>query len=292
PYDNRPIVQVNGQPVVNPLFNPYVTIDYIETVKDNNVNNPPWSSQGKRQPFASRYVVGGPPASQIVDQAPGVNPTPNSFGQQNGPGPVAPMTYLAPLHLDRQLVSPMELLNVSGFKPHQLLQQFIDTTGQAANQHLVHWYDDDCPGQSHRLYRLFEYLQTSSRVAGAVDINYGTADPFQGQHVARRMPGKININTIWDPEILLALVDPQQSNNFAVPLGQGQPSLLTVYNPSYPQQTDPYAYDPTTLFGRLVASRSPGLMNKTNPGLTYYDQPFTGFSAGLSTGDAQNPPMG
>jgi hypothetical protein len=100
------------------------------------------------------------------------------------------------VHLDRQLVSPMELLQVSGFKPHELTQQFMLSAALAGGQtqafrHRVPWYD-----QSNRLYRIFEFLETGSRAQGVAS--------------GGRIPGKININTIWDQDVFNALCDALQ----------------------------------------------------------------------------------
>src|SRR5260370_7628366 len=84
-------------------------------------------------------------------------PPKTSFGQVNGTGtgptPIvngsAPFTWLP--HLDRQLVSPMELLQVSAFKPHELTQQFINPTPTAQR---APWFDEDPTlpaGNSHLL---------------------------------------------------------------------------------------------------------------------------------------------
>ncbi len=53
----------------------------------------------------------------------------------------------------------MELLQVAGCPPHQLTQRFV--TGDAVEQrftHLAPWFD-----QASRLYRLFEFLDTTDR---------------------------------------------------------------------------------------------------------------------------------
>ncbi len=282
PYDERPVVtMMSGQPAVNPMFNPYVTIDYMDKVKDNKVNDPlvtSWNSQGKRQPFASRYEsdTTPPKVSQIVDQDQGTAQPKNTFGDKNSPGPATSTGYRWPMHVDRQLVSPMELLNVAAYKPHQLLQFFMNNEEKPDN-HLAPWFDQDLvgvgPARSHRLYRLFEYLQTNSRMAGTVDNNYTGQNPNQGRHVAGRVPGKININTIWDPEVFLALCDPQASNGFA------PSSIANLSNPS----------DINTVFGKLLASRTPGYSSNT---LLYNDQPFTSYAAfgqPSTSADAQHP---
>src|SRR5438445_805417 len=62
-------------------------------------------------------------------------------------------------HLDRQLISPMELLQVSGCQPYQLTQQFMNfgtydamamSYGWVPFNHRAPWFN-----QSTRLYRVF-----------------------------------------------------------------------------------------------------------------------------------------
>src|SRR5207249_581020 len=102
------------------------------------------------------------------------------------------------------LVSPMELLQVSGFRPHEFTQQFATGTPATptASQQRAPWFDEDLittPGNSHLLYRLFEFLETGNRMTGMAP--------------GGRITGKVNINTIYDQEILqaLAAAQPQPS---------------------------------------------------------------------------------
>jgi hypothetical protein len=236
-------VLAGSQP--NPWYNPYVTIDYLAGVPLRDASNPAaaYASRGKQQPYAAD-------PSQVSDQAgaPGVL-TQQTFGQPNNPLPPSGH-YDWLVHLDRQLVSPMELLQVSGCQPHQLTQKFI--TGNGAGQrfaHLVPWFD-----QTRRLYRAFEFWETGSRVAGVAG--------------GARLPGKINLNTVWDPEVLLALCDPQPGNRF---------TAADLYDPANPA-------NPATVFGRMLALRTPA----GTPGAA--DRPFVGWAAGyVAPGDRQYP---
>src|SRR6185312_3535100 len=107
------------------------------------------------------------------------------------------------------------------------------------------------------LYRVFEFFQAGLRPVGA-----------EGDRIA----GKININTVWDPETLLALADPQPANSFAD---------ADIYNLADPR-------DPGTIYGRLLASRTPAGI----PGPT--DRPFLGMAVGHSPapGDGTYPAGG
>jgi hypothetical protein len=313
-----------------PNHNPYITVDYMRDVVPNyaaEVGLRPRDpeptaledrySWGRKQPYAAH-------ASQFRKQAPNLrlqNQPQHTFFQHNAdsttPGPnwrVPPPNY-PPfdwlLHLDRELISPMELLHVSAFKPHELTQQF--RTGDGDGNRFAHrapWLDEDQAGsgtaQSHRLYRALEFLGTHSRLLGMMaagttspdgfpppgtspppppylnqqvtpaamsgaSANGGTwriegpspgqpdrpgstlvidrgkpseevirvkavgppnrpADPkwfvadFQKYHapnftitpatVSERVPGKINLNTVWDEETFLALCDANPSNQF------------------------------------------------------------------------------
>jgi hypothetical protein len=302
-----------------PLHNPYITVDYLRDLAPNyaadvgvlGLNLPApepvaaRASYGRKQPYAAH-------PSQLKKQQPkpGLAKQPqHTFFQHNAdattPGPnwrVVPRNYPRfdwLLHLDRPLITPVELLHVSGFKPHELTQQF--RTGDTAEQQFTHrapWLDEDLAGsslpQSHRLYRALEFLSTHSRVAGMMTAQTTSArglpkpgatappPPYRnrvvtpgamsgvtasggtwrieagsvlvidqgkpGEEVVRvkavgpaakpawfvadflsyhgpgftitptavreRLPGKVNLNTVWDEETFLALCDPNPANIF------------------------------------------------------------------------------
>jgi hypothetical protein len=157
-------------------------------------------------------------------------------------------------HLDRQVSSPVELLNASMFKPHQLTQNFINPVG-AKFQHRFQLALGD---QTSRLYRGFEFLTVGGRGIGMAANG--------------RVPGKINVNTIWDPETLLALVDAQPANGF----------YATPY--SNPNNLS----DPTTPFGQLYGkfynARTQGPNGTPSPN----DNPFKGLATPfVNPGDPQ-----
>src|SRR5262249_58017750 len=112
------------------------------------------------------------------------------------------------------------------------------------SNHGVRGYDE-----SNRLYRVFEFLGTQGRAAGV--------------SAGGRVPGKVNLNTVWDPETFRALCDPQPSSPFTLA-------------------------DVDALYARLVALRTPG--GKPGPA----DRPFLGLAVGHSPspGDALYPPGG
>jgi hypothetical protein len=280
-----------------PVYNPYITVDYIEALPVNNAlqytgsgPNPPANyklpqaraSYGRNQPYAADK-------SQLKAQQPqpALNNAPqNTFFRHNGKEAAPPVkpgslfnTISYPFnwlqHGDRPLISPLEILHVSAFKPHELTQQFfakpsLATLPPAPYQHRA---ANAILDERSRLYRVFEFLETGDRASGMAN--------------GARIPGRININTVWDAETLLALCDPQASNAF---------TSAQVYNPNKP-------YDPSTLYGKLIAlppfnsngkadssARTPGLPNGK---LDSTDRPLLGMAAGLgSPNDPQYPNRG
>jgi hypothetical protein len=210
------------------VANPYVTVDLMENIPANDnrdfaaeqagklidpntmaaLNPAPTmrNSVGRRQPYMGAFA-------QLTPQNP-VTPQPNqpkhTFFRHNGREDAPPLgVYAAPnaqtldvpftwmVHLDRQLISPMELLHVSAYRPHLLTQLFLPVTDATAAaprtvafKHYAPWFDNTA-----RLYRFFEFVRTR-------DYNVGTENPARG-------PGLINLNTVWDPEILWALCNDQ-----------------------------------------------------------------------------------
>lgn len=313
-----------GNVIPNPVYNPYVTVDYIQNVPIQSNTNPPaapnYCSRGKTQPYAAYTqvtVTGGVAQAQsgsttlatspVTNQLVNTTPPPqgavttstviNTFGYANYPlPPSAQYDWL--VHLDRPPISPMELLHVSSCQPYQLTQLFIkgsDNLTNAANTtnppsaanalnmfgHYAPWFDApptgvtmNCPwwfdstltagSQSHRLYRLFEFLESGDRAYSVNGLG--------------RIPGKVNINTIWDPETLQALID-------------ANPSIgITVNSSNTPFNT---ASDPVSqIFANMMISRSPSYFNAgayngpvgaVNMGTGSDDRPFLPLSAGLSS---------
>ncbi len=288
--------------LANPALppNPYITVDYTSPIALNGYNgktSPPTplasantppnyggptgtlapASSGKFQPYQA-----GAYAGQTLQMPPMTGVNHHTLGLPNAPL-ASPFTWL--VHLDRALVSPMELLHVSGFAPHMLTQRFISPTtlpGGAANpqlvpqpynytapplvnlngatapainfscfQHYVPWFD-----QSRRLYRFFEMVDTRNAAAGVSPIN-------------GRVPGKININTLWDPP----LTNPQMYQAIADP-----PLLPNADNPQFSTTSNPSL---ATIFQTLLTFRTPGLAG-TPPTLSATDKPFIGMAAGAA----------
>jgi hypothetical protein len=236
PHDPRR--SVPGTPAPHLTYNPYVTTDYLEDVPLQGVIGAgPIAATGKQQPYAAHR-------SQLRQQIVAAQPTLlHTFGRANVP---APEHYDWLTHLDRAPISPVELLHVSGYQPYQLTQRFmtIDAAGGLLPfAHRAPWLDDgQAPGgPSYRLYRLFEFLDAA------------------GDSAVGRLPGKINLNTVWDAEILQALCDPQPANAFTT---ADVNSLFARF-----------LYDPTqSVYGPWRRSQ------QLVPGPD--DKPFQGYSAG------------
>ena len=97
------------------------------------------------------------------------------------------------------------------------------------------WYD-----QNSRLYRLLEFLGTGSRAAGI--------------GVGGRIPGKVNINTIWDLQTFLALCDPQATGS---PTNPNYFSANDVSGGSSPSASQ-------GVYNQLMSTRSPDPGGGTN----------------------------
>lgn len=229
-----------------PLYNPYVTVDYVEGIQtfdgvaatDMGVNGNMTavnarSAKGRRQPFAATPLVvqtpdinGGTPAIDPYTDCPQHTFFRHNAIEPNNPNPGTPgQTLSLPfdwlVHLDRQLNNPIELLQVSAVKPFELTQKFITPGGK--HTHRAPWYDDAA-----RLFRFLEYADSGWR--------------SNGVSLHGRIPGLLNINTLWvnpaptatpNPEIFQALCD-------CVP-------GLSSYQPT----------EVDTIFGKLVSSRTP-----------------------------------
>jgi hypothetical protein len=176
------------------------------------------------------------------------------------------------VHMDRPLVNQLELLQVPATAPHQLTQQFVlgDVSSLATipsvgppsyrfHSHLAAWTDTshaniNTPNLANRarLYRALELLKVKP---------WSYAMPIGG-----RVPGKININLITDPNILLALADPQSGDFFkAVPTDPtpGDPTNLypfdSLYDPADPLDTNPAkTTNPAlqTIYAKLMKNRA------------------------------------
>lgn len=264
----------------NPNYNPYITVDYVTSVpardgvKNDTVVGPRTptaidarAARGRKQPYAAH-------SSQQVDQQPDNDPAmagdqPNTnqpqhtFFRHNAKEAAAAnasnsATFTQPfdwlVHLDRFLTSPVEIMQVSAFRPYELTQQFI--TGAASKYtHRGPWFDPAA-----RLYRVFEFAEVAGRGAGV--------------STGGRIPGLININTMYGPyagadtgdiEIFQALADAQGISSFT-------------------------AADVNTIWQRLLTSRTGGGTPGVPGSNGLNERPFKSLATGtIASGDAQVP---
>jgi hypothetical protein len=335
-------------------LNPYVTVDYLE-LNDVPVNDGRlFDDQGahlplplaKRASWARCQPYAGARAHLVAQSPLGAPPNQphHTFFRHNAREPVAPPSAKTPgqtltipfswlVHLDRPLISPMELLQVSAYKPHELTQQFVggDAARPRPYMHRVPWFEE-----SHRLYRVLEFLGTHNQTLGMMTAVTQSLDsiPLQGQDIpfrplalsgrtatggswrigvgsslvidkglpteevvrvkafvpslgpatsdhftadflkphaanftitptliSERIPGKINLNTVWDEETFQALCDAQPSNHFT-------------------------KADVTAIFNQLLKSRTKDKLGRA-------DRPFRSLATGLTPyNDTQFPSGG
>lgn len=257
----------------DPWYNPYITVDYMENISGTDMSNLATAknnSRGKLQPYAS-YWSAVAANSQVQNQglAATVGTTKHTFGQKNNNQGVAAGPYDWLVHLDRQLNSPMELLQVSGYQPYQLTHRFVQNTPNAPLplqppdpqrfRHQVPWFDE-----TNRLARVFSFLSTKSRAAG---VQFGG-----------RIPGKININTVWDKEIFESLCDPQNGNSNAFQLAE----VDNVFNAFLNLRTPGGSPGPTSAIAGLAAPAAGydrPVWGMAAPNCPAGDTQFTGYNA-------------
>jgi hypothetical protein len=242
-----------------PMFNPYITVDFMDNVHLNvgATNNkrglmpapPPVeqrTSWGRPQPYDNSNP------GVMVRQAASKQPPPkgqpeHSFflannNYKNGKNVIQQLPpYEWMLHMDRQLISPMELLHVAACRPHQVTHLFKYATNSPYQKtnHAAYWMLQDA---NTPLYRIFDMLQTGPHTLGV--------------KAGGRIPGKININTVWDLETLMALCDPHTppANNFT-------------------------AADVQAIFNDMTSSRTVNVV-QGNPMPGAGDTPFKGLGIG------------
>jgi hypothetical protein len=319
---------------LDPQFNPYVTIDYLHGIplSNNNYKNGNGTyywSYGKLQPYAADMNLDVPQGQTAAPPAapppPKTGETAHTLGQQNvwGQANAIVNPYLAAnqpnpaypafdwlVHLDRALVSPIELLNVSFYHPHELTHRFVvPSTGapittapfpaQWKYKHtgLGPWYDEIASAappvgtgtpfartgawfdQTTRLYRFLEFVEVFDRAYGMTsDGAYGSNPTYTvtvngvpynipynyGVSSIGRRPGRINLNTVWDQEILNALLDPQT-----------QPNGPNYFSPA----------DVLTMYQNLLNGRSSNYITAITNGmplqaLSASDRPFSSMASG------------
>ncbi len=268
PYDNTP---------TSATYNPYLTVDFAETsaaqVMDGrryDTNGPiaggapagamtKRSSAGRTQPYAGflgqrrNQALTTPPKDQPKHTFFRQNCTRDTAAALNATPAGGDATLKIPFdwltHLDRRPTNPLELLTVSDARPHDLTQRFVTDTaiGSPAHQHLAPWTDGTA-----RLHRFFEFVTATIR--GTPAAGFGRL-PGPGGRVA----GKVNVNGIWNPEVLRALADAQGGNSFVGPPANPDSIVDQVF---------------MTLMTQRLGSTPPG----TRPVIGPTDQALASFS--------------
>lgn len=265
-------------------YNPYVTVDVINDVKVNDaVTNatddkkavPPAvdkrSSVVRQQPYqeTGKKDVGGLFDVSTNTTKDLVNQPQHTFLRHNGtlsevpvgginsPDSLLQLPFTSISHLDRQLVNPIELLDVAGCKPAEVTRRFInenDINNMTASVfktqnnnnfygHKIPWMDDQ-----NRLLRFLELASPQIR--------------FTGTSIGGKEFGKVNINGVWDKETFRALADvPNNINGFT-------------------------EAEVDAVFQQMLDSRSPNKDTTTTPNNMPgpNDKPFWGFGVGGTTG--------
>jgi hypothetical protein len=220
-------------------YNPYITVDVFDMkdvggtatvhdatwytsdgkpkdpAKDPNGSDPdkPPKNASERASVGRRQPYRGDPDSHAF-QAPStaaMNFIKHTFFRHNGTGDVAmptagstlddPFTWLT--HLDRQLTNPMELLTVASVRSHELTTEFLVGTGDPNND------DPMAMGAmpaDKRHKHIAPWRKAEARIFRALEL-LGVRDRTVGSAVGGRVPGKININTVYDQETFEAIVD-------------------------------------------------------------------------------------
>ncbi len=229
---------------------------------------PDWNTTyawGRRQPYDGRISWQDPNHYQQAPQA-GVQPPMgtfgNSFNRHNGRAannyPAAnsqnetlEQPFRPLLHLDRIVLNPAELLHVTAVKPSELTHSFQINQGSSRWEHTANWLDDPRPptnpqggngvAQPSYLWRALQFLNAEVNVDGV--------------GIGGRVPGKVNINTVFAKEVFEAVCDLQGGNRFAqTDIDRAWTKLIT---------------DPTS-------GRTPGMVNPNNWGIGLTDQPYWG----------------
>jgi hypothetical protein len=255
---NMVVLQRLACPYLPPsVLNPYITVDYFQNATAHDVvrraNNsmadrtPTFGpSSGRREPFFGRSTLNNPQTSNVNGMKPGFAHSLFAHNDARNPN----FSWL--VHFDRPLVNPLELQMLPFPATHHVTQLFADATA-APQMHRMPFFQF---GTQH--FRALESLAVKP---------WGYGVPNEG-----RVPGKININMIWDAAVFEALVDQNASNTFTA----------TEATNIYYNQTTPAN---SLIFGtgthartKDTATRRPGNTHDET-GLDTDDRPFRSLGA-------------
>lgn len=266
-----------------PNYNPYVTVDVVDvrdktapnatdahyvdsrTHDTNGTRTPPdmvdRQSWGRSQPYNGNGLQRIP--QPAFGPPPPKGPAPvrpkHTFSRQNSTAidkttldnaqtdATLAIPFAWPVHLDRAPVSPAELLHVGISPPHLMLDAFKADVNKPGNQHAAPWLDPTA-----RIGRFLEFVTCGLRGSSS------NSRP----HPIVRIPGRVNINTVWNAEMWRAICDPRQASTTS-------------------PDSDHFNVDHVNdVFTRFLDSRSP--LSTSTPAPYSTDQRVT---------DNQNPPI-
>jgi hypothetical protein len=299
-FPNSMVVQQNSQ--ANPTSEPFNTFGRH-------------NGQSATAPAAQTYQTNA--SNQPTNLVPATGP--------------ARQTLMAPfdmyVHPDRKLANQLELLHVQAVAPHRVTQTTlypyqntgVTLTNTAANivrdLGLAPWFwqmntavTQPTPWSASKPVGTASNASTGTGLFRALEVlrvrPWGYATPLAG-----KVHGKVNINTIQDPRVLLALLDPPAIAGLSNQFNAGDVYFNSTASLTAPQSwtLPPTAQtavtdniNPVGLWGRLIGSTNPqpGVPYRTMmvdgqnfkdavgniypvpvPGRTYDDDPFTNPTA-------------
>src|SRR5262245_23895473 len=285
--------------------NPYVTIDYwdndpvtvgnrLKYDMDGNGTGmePPWEQTyawGRRQPYDAVMMFqgqapNGQQATALYRQQPnGVAQNPNhTFWQHNGQaqqrqqndnwtnlGTTLEQPFRPLAHYDRVVINPTELFHVVAVRPHEFSQLFHGPPGaQPARDGLTtaapsawlfefaaDWLDHGVTnGPGGRLHRALGLVRTGTHI--------------QGLGRGGRVPGKININTIFSQQVFDAVCDALLANTRTGPNRFNQDDVNAAWNAllaSRHQTPGQFSVTDRPFVGNLTAIGDVGAAGNTVP---------------------------
>jgi hypothetical protein len=235
--------------------------------------------------------------------------------------------------LDRDYANVGELMLVPAVGARDLTAAFHPEAGPPGNSlpgaqgghyaYLADFFEENGPGSvgtplggARGLYRLFEFAEVPPRVRGAVDPYDPLTEPqselFDTDNHNRRVPGKLNLNTLQDPLVYAGLIDdplalypfapvaplfpttlpaPQVLFNTVALLRAGTDQILGTQD-DRPFVFGADGYDPVTTFGRryslLRGASSDALFTLPDDFGSLVAVPYDTFATNR-TGEYRNP---
>ncbi len=288
--------------------NPYVLVDYV-TVQDRMIHdarkrlktsdNSSYSatittrmSYGRRQPFAGKDIVdaaSSPPDLGAYKASTKTNASApmHTFGSLNFNTQPTVLTneinaatetaetpdWLS--HFDRVPASPLSLLMVSTYRPHELTQKFLDqipsslspgTNIWVPHQHAAGWMDEMTG-----LQRFFELVQTH----GESSLTNAASQQVSLFPAGGRYQGRVNLNTVpiyqdgsgqYRSPVLEALFDANNSNRFSQDQIRALINSLGIRRASnvYFREANPMSRQYSVL-----ESQTPAMVNSNDPWQNY-----------------------